>query len=110
MEMRELVENFPEMCKQALRLTVPKKNLKGVKSILVIGMGGSGITGDIIRDCCELRVDVCRDYKLPKCDPETLVIAISYSGNTEETLSSFTQALGLKNTLAITSGGKLLEL
>ncbi|MBI5355898.1 MAG: bifunctional phosphoglucose/phosphomannose isomerase [Candidatus Aenigmarchaeota archaeon] len=108
--MKELVENFPEMCEQALRLTVPKKNLKGVKGMLVLGMGGSGITGDIIRDCCDVRVDVCRDYKLPKCDPETLVIAISYSGNTEETLSSFTQALGLKNTLAITSGGKLIEL
>lgn len=110
MEMKELVENFPAMCEQALRITVPKKNLNGTKNILVIGMGGSGIAGDIIRDCCDLRVDICRDYKLPKCDPETLVIAISYSGNTEETLSSFTQALGFKNALVITSGGKLLEL
>lgn len=108
--MKELVENFPAMCEQALRIDVPKKNLKGVKSILVLGMGGSGIAGDIIRDCCDLRVDTCRDYSLPKCDPDTLIIAISYSGNTEETLSSFTQAIGMKNTLVITSGGKLFEL
>jgi len=57
-------------------------------------------------------VFVHRDYGLPPfVDENTLVVASSYSGNTEETLSAFTESLGTKaKKMAITSGGKLKSL
>ncbi len=81
--------------------------------VVVAGMGGSAIGGDILRcllaDKCPTPVLVVRDYSLPAAvNRRTLFIAVSYSGNTEETLSSFRQARrrGCR-IVAITSGGKL---
>jgi glucose/mannose-6-phosphate isomerase len=77
-------------------------------------MGGSAIGGEIAGGLTGGRVQVCvhRDYGLPyPLDEKTLVIASSYSGNTEETLSGFTEALGTPaKKLAITTGGRLKEL
>lgn len=79
-------------------------------------MGGSAIGGDIVRRLAlaesKLPVWVHRDYGLPAfVDASTLVIASSYSGNTEETLSAFTKSLGTPSKkLVITSGGKLKHL
>src|SRR5438552_18947974 len=87
-----------------------------VRSILVSGMGGSAIGGDLAAALVagELRVpmSVHRDYGLPAyVGRDSLVITSSYSGNTEETLSSFEEARkrGAK-VLALTTGGKLAEL
>ncbi len=87
-----------------------------VKNILYFGMGGSGITGELLSDVLfdELRVplNVVRGYLSPAyCSSETLLIVSSYSGNTEETLSAL-QASADKGAqiLAITSGGKLAEM
>jgi glucose/mannose-6-phosphate isomerase len=79
-------------------------------------MGGSAIGADLVATyvapSCTLPVIVHRDYDLPNWaqGPETLMIASSHSGNTEETLSSFQRALtkGCR-ILAITTGGKLEE-
>jgi len=79
-------------------------------------MGGSAIGGDIARRLAltesKLPVWVHRDYGLPAfVDASTLVIASSYSGNTEETLSAFTESLKTPaRKLVITSGGKLKNL
>jgi glucose/mannose-6-phosphate isomerase len=79
-------------------------------------MGGSAIGGDFVRRLAlaegKLPVYVHRDYGLPAfVDENTLVIASSYSGNTEETLSAFSESLGNRSEkLAITSGGKLKDL
>jgi glucose/mannose-6-phosphate isomerase len=79
-------------------------------------MGGSAIGGDIVRRFAlsesKVPVRVHRDYGLPAfVDESTLVIASSYSGNTEETLSAFTEALGNgSGKLVIASGGKLKQL
>jgi len=82
----------------------------------VLGMGGSAIGGDLIGglllgEAC-VPVIVSRDYDLPKyVDSQTLVIASSYSGNTEETISAFEQALKTNaKKLVITTGGKLKTL
>jgi len=83
---------------------------------VIIGMGGSAIGGDLLRTIVSLQsrveVTVQRDYDLPKSvDKNTLVIASSYSGNTEETISAFKQAL--KNPckkFVITTGGKISEI
>ena len=79
-------------------------------------MGASAISGDIVgclfRDRLDVPLVVNRDYDLPKwAKKDTLTIFVSYSGNTEETLSSFKIA-SQKNCkiLCISSGGKLQEL
>ncbi|MBT8172172.1 bifunctional phosphoglucose/phosphomannose isomerase [Candidatus Bathyarchaeota archaeon] len=83
------------------------------KNIVIIGMGGSAIGGEILRDWLRERlqipIEVCRDYILPAyVNKDTLIFANSYSGNTEETLTSFLEATRRKCTIiAITSGGQL---
>jgi glucose/mannose-6-phosphate isomerase len=87
-----------------------------VRSIVVAGMGGSAIGGDLAASLMEgelkVPMTVHRDYGLPGyVGRDSLVIASSYSGNTEETLSAFEEARkrGAK-VLALTTGGKLVEL
>jgi glucose/mannose-6-phosphate isomerase len=110
--MLEVLESFPKQCKDAL--TLPKGiTAKGeVTSIVVCGMGGSAIGGDLLKTYCsstKLPVFVVRDYKVPEfVDQYTLVFAVSYSGNTEETLSAFNDAKKKgANIIAVTSGGEL---
>jgi len=84
-----------------------------VNKVVISGMGGSAIGGDLVGSLAaseaKLPILTCRDYNLPAfIDAETLVIASSYSGMTEETLSSFEQALETETKkLVITTGGKL---
>jgi len=86
-----------------------------ISSIAVLGMGGSAIGGDFIRSylagSLKVPIFVNRYYDLPTfADSKTLVIASSYSGNTEETLSAFEQAVEKKLPLiCISTGGKLSE-
>ncbi len=85
-----------------------------IRSIAVLGMGGSAIAGDLWRVLlqreCSVPVFNVRQYDLPPyVDGHTLVIASSYSGNTEETLSAFNQALRTPaKKLVLTTGGKIL--
>jgi glucose/mannose-6-phosphate isomerase len=105
----------PSYCRDAIkrakRLNVPKKVKP--KNIIVVGMGGSAIGGEILkdwlRDTLPIPIEVCRDYVLPAyVNKDTLVFANSYSGNTEETLTAFLTAIKRKCTvLAVTSGGQL---
>jgi glucose/mannose-6-phosphate isomerase len=89
----------------------------GIRRVVLCGMGGSAIGGDLVRAYAEpvarLPLLVWRGYDLPAAlsGPETLLIASSHSGNTEETLAAFSsaQAAGAR-CLAITRGGKLAEL
>lgn len=110
--MLEVLDNFPQQCKDAL--TLPKGIVaKGdITSVVVCGMGGSAIGGDLLKTYCSntnLPVFVNRDYKVPEfVDNYTLVFAVSYSGNTEETLSAFHDAKKKNaNIIAVTSGGEL---
>jgi glucose/mannose-6-phosphate isomerase len=83
--------------------------------IIICGMGASAISGDLIkellRDCFPIQIHVSREYHLPSyADKETLVICVSYSGNTEETLSQFVDAIKIGcKMFSITSNGKLEE-
>ena len=87
-----------------------------IDKVVVLGMGGSATGGSLLCNFVSRLtkpiVFVTRDYDLPTfTDDKTLVIASSYSGNTEETLSAFSQALkGKCKRLAITSGGELKTL
>jgi glucose/mannose-6-phosphate isomerase len=90
-------------------------SVDGVRAVVACGMGGSGIAGDVLAAVAAARmrvpVAVVKGYTLPAyIGPETLVLAISYSGNTEETLSCFEQAQEKKaRIIAISTGGKVAE-
>lgn len=92
--------------------SLPKK-FSGKKHIVIAGMGGSGLCADIIRTLHQKQLQtpiyIVQDYALPEwVNTESLIICISYSGNTEEVLSVFNHA-SQKNydIIAISSGGKL---
>lgn len=85
-------------------------------SIVILGMGGSAISGDIAHSLAygatDVPIIVHRDYGVPACiNSSSLVIAVSHSGNTEETISGFEEAYRIGAMLfAIASGGKLIKL
>ena len=84
-------------------------------NIVVAGLGGSGIGGDLVKDWAKnqlvVPIEVSREYGLPKyAGKKTLVIVCSYSGDTEETLGSFLDALKRKcMVFCISSGGALIK-
>ena len=82
------------------------------ENIIICGMGGSGIPGDILVTLRPLDVFSHKGYGLPpQAKNESLIICISYSGNTEEALSAFAEALNRNlPVITITSGGKLEKL
>jgi len=114
-----MVESFPGQCAEALRLGREILNPppgEGIARIAFVGMGGSGMAGDLLRVLLEeaagMPISVHKGYRLPSLlGPDTLAFLISYSGNTEETLSALEDAkyLGCR-IVAITCGGKLLEM
>ncbi len=96
-------------------LPLPARN--GLDRVLIAGLGGSAIGADLLAAYaapdCRLPVTVLRGYDLPAwaSGEETLVVASSHSGNTEETLSVFDQAVARGcRTLAVTTGGDLADL
>ena len=96
--------------------TTPLDDLNGSYDRLVVsGMGGSAIAGDLVADLASLKeglpVTVIRDFRIPfALDERTLMVACSYSGNTEETLSMFRQGLDSGARLvAVTAGGGLAQ-
>ncbi len=105
----------PDYCRDAIKRAKQVIVPEGVmtKNIVVAGMGGSAIGGEILRDWLRdtlpLPIEVCRDYNLPAyVNKETLVFVNSYSGNTEETLIAFLTATKRKcAVVAVTSGGQL---
>lgn len=112
------IENFSEMCrdayKQAQNIVIPPYYIKP-KKIVLLGMGGSGQTLEIAKDLLyesDLVIECVHNYIIPGwVDKDTLVIASSHSGNTEEVLAGFITAYqkGAK-LIAITTGGKLKTL
>ena len=111
------VLSYPEACLQAYKLepiNLPEV-ITSPRIIVIAGMGGSGISGDIVATWLQDRIKIpiisVKDYILPNyVDEDALVVLVSYSGNTEETLSVFSQALERKaQVLAVTSNGKLEE-
>lgn len=86
------------------------------EKVCVIGMGGSAIGADMLLDYCagvsEVPMGVVRGLEFPRwVDEDTLVIMVSYSGNTWEVLELFDDVLKRGSSVyGITSGGKLLEL
>jgi glucose/mannose-6-phosphate isomerase len=109
-----LPEQFDLILQQGIHL--PEKYQRNYRNIVVTGLGGSAIGGDIIRTYAlqkaAIPVLVNRDYDMPVfINSDTLVLTVSYSGNTEETLSSYQQARNKGAAIiAVTGGGKLADL
>ena len=107
--------SLPDMLEEGWKLAQGSalKDLEGFENIIISGMGGSAMGGDILRSAfgegLKIPVFVNRSYDVPGfLSDKTLFIAVSYSGNTEETLSAFNKAVNMKCKLAsISSGGKL---
>lgn len=128
--MADFIADLPDQIlkayKQSQKIKLPK-NFKNISNIVVCGMGGSAIGGDIVKTLIDNQLSlnqnkfgvgqalpfiVNRSWNLPQMvNKNSLVFLVSFSGNTQETLSCAQQALKKKaHILVITSGGKLLAL
>jgi glucose/mannose-6-phosphate isomerase len=116
--MKDLILDFPNQINDAIKIgkkfQLPTTHLQ-IQNICISGLGGSGIGGDYARmlvlATASVPIVVNRDYHLPFfVGSNTLAIFSSYSGNTEETLASFEEAVTRNaKIVCICSGGKLLQ-
>ena len=114
--MRKHIEGFIQQLEDAFSIgeksafSIPDKKLNNV---LILGVGGSGIGGTVVAKTALLSAGIpvitCNDYHIPEyVDENTLVIACSYSGNTEETLTALKKCQNKGTEIAaVTSGGEL---
>lgn len=109
----DLLENFADQVRDGVSKGRNVSVDSDYNKILVCGMGGSGIAGDLLSQFLFYKSPVPivsnRFYRVPAwVDSDTLVIVVSYSGNTEETLSACDDALRCDaKCVAVTSDGKL---
>ena len=116
MKMNEYINDFTNHLTEAIKIGESVKfriQNKKFKNILICGLGGSGIGGTIVNDIispiAKIPIYCTKDYSVPNfVDSETLVIASSYSGNTEETIYALEKCQKTNAEICIiTSGGKL---
>lgn len=111
-KMYKIYDKWPEIALKSFESEYDSANFDNVNHIVIAGMGGSGAIGDMfasILSKSKIHVNVVKGYTLPQTvDSKTLVIAISVSGNTAETLSVLESAhsIGCK-IIAFSSGGKI---
>jgi glucose/mannose-6-phosphate isomerase len=109
--MRAIMYSLPQQISETVS-SVPEKSFgkRRYNNVLVCGMGGSGISGEIAAALYpDLQIIVNKDYAVPGyVDRNTLAILISYSGNTEETLTNYKELSRRKiDMVLISSNGKL---
>ena len=116
MKMNDYINEFSNHLREAIEIannTTLSPYTKEIRNILICGLGGSGIGGTIVSDIISSKVNIpiaaTKDYSIPNfVNEHTLVIASSYSGNTEETLYALEKCQEKGAEIAvITSGGKL---
>ena len=117
-DMRGNIRGFFEQVEEAVNIGKKfktKTHNRGITNIVLAGMGGSAIGGDLLRTYLSQKLQILfivnRHYAMPAfVDRNSLVIISSYSGNTEETLEAYEQAVERKaRVLCITSGGEVAE-
>ena len=116
-DMRRLVAGLGQQMEEALNVAVANAPADPTehRGVVVLGMGGSGIGGavlaDVLRPICPIPFQAVSDQVLPGwVDESCLVVASSYSGNTEETLAALDEAEARGCALAaVTSGGQLAQ-
>jgi len=113
-KMYSVYDKWPEIARESFESEQSAVNFDGINHIVFAGMGGSGTIGDVfasILSKSNIHVNIVKGYVLPKTvDSDTLVVAISVSGDTTETLSVLKSAHKLDSKIiAFSSGGKMLE-
>ena len=111
---RDVLGRFPAQCREALALRpVPEVRVSPPRLVVIAGVGGSAVGGDLLAACLGDRLTVPvlthRGYGLPAMtDAATLVVTVSYSGDTAEAVSACEAALKTgAATLVLTTGGRL---
>ncbi len=105
-----------QQAQYTVKVINPDHDGRALRQVVVTGMGGSALAAELVKSwlASELNVpfEVVRGYDLPAyVGADTLVIASSYSGNTEETLSALKQAQNKGAQLAvIAAGGQLKQI
>ena len=91
--------------------------VQSYKDLLIVGMGGSGVSGDVLKlilnETTQINVEVRKAYGIPEviAQRKPKCLFISYSGNTEETVEAVNDAIKYNlDWSVISSGGRLLEL
>ena len=116
MKMNDYISDFTKHLTEALKIgqtTLLSEPHADIHNVLICGLGGSGIGGTIVNDLVSENINVpisaTKDYSIPNfVDENTLVIASSYSGNTEETLYALEACQKRRAQIAsVTSGGAL---
>lgn len=115
----QLLKDFPAQIPEALSLTADFSfnfDTADINNIVIAGMGGSAISGDLmlgyLRDELPVPAVVNRSYSTPQfVNERTLFVAMSYSGDTEETLAATREAMARSaKVVAVTSGGELQDI
>jgi glucose/mannose-6-phosphate isomerase len=105
-------KHYHEAAKTAAKIT---SDYSKPENIIIAGMGGSGIGGELVkdwaRDKAQVPIEVSKDYALPAyAGKQSLVVCVSYSGETEESLNAFLDAKKRHCMIfCVSSGGSLLE-
>ena len=112
--MFEIYDKWPEIARKTFETNQEMVRYENVNHIVFAGMGGSGTIGDIFSSVLsksKIHVNVVKGYVLPKTsNSNTLVVGISVSGNTAETLSVLESAQKMNcKIICFTSGGKMLN-
>ena len=108
--MHKIYDRWPELARKSYETDHVTIDFKNIDNIIFSGMGGSGAIGDVLESIfsqTKIHVSTVKGYVLPKTvDSNSLIIIISVSGNTDETLSILKQAndIGCK-IISISSGG-----
>jgi len=114
--MNKLIASFPKHIDEAMNINLSIQTgatYDTIKNIVICGMGGSGIGGEIVASWIQGKLKIpilcCHDYTPPSfIDQNTLLIACSYSGDTEETLHFMQESIERKATIiGICSGGEM---
>ena len=113
--MMAVLEQFPKQCSDALELPKGMFVSGKIKDVAILGMGGSGVVADLTKTLMHGKptpVHVLRDYTLPAfVNENSLVIAVSYSGKTEETIEACTEATRRNaKVIGVSSGGDFAAL
>ena len=113
-KMYKIYDKWPEIAEKSFGTDIEAINYKNIEHIVFAGMGGSGAIGDMfaaILSKSKIHVNVVKGYVLPTTvNPKTLVIIVSVSGNTIETLTLLKSAHKRKcKIIGFSSGGKVLD-
>ena len=114
--MYQMISSFPGQFAEGFSAASELADIATPEQVIITGMGGSALPADIVQAAFSDRLKhpliVSRNYTLPvNATPDSLIIAISFSGNTEETISAYQTAKAIgSQVVVVTTGGQILDL